>query len=293
MLRIEKQQMTKTKQVVVNDTSIENINLSSDDNNDSVKKQLDFSRNSMPKQLKSNDENSHPNIPPLNINRVVLAKSRPSANIIPYGNLRKDQMQKSEPQKKSPNNNELLDILCADPMTHRKIEEIIRPFSNDKSSKTNSDKESIENPTQNKIGEGRSIFLQNSARQSSIHLSSHVDFNLLGSGSTENWDNVSLENKLMLSKSRIYGQNLYSWTSENKFEKSGQTLELSEDEENKIEDDEAFLFISQINKSANWMSKIKNNISQLFLKCILRNLQIRNSSKQYIDSTEIIFGRSI
>lgn len=144
ILKFEKQQLTKTQQVIINDTSIDNINYNSDENNETVKKQLDFSQNSSLKKADNNEENIHPNIPPLNINRAISDKSKILSNRIPIGNMRLDQIQKSEPQKKSPNDNELIFVQWPIPMTHRKLEEAnLGSSSNDKSNKnTKSDKHS-------------------------------------------------------------------------------------------------------------------------------------------------------
>ena len=105
------------------------------------------------------------------------------------------------------------------------------------------------------MGETGSAFLQ-----SSINLSSHIDYNLSASDSAENADTGSQKSKFMYSKSGINSKLFKAAVLEDNFMKSRHTLELSEDDEDKIEEDDALLFISNLSQSANCMSKIKNAV---------------------------------
>lgn len=85
--RLEQKASNYTQQVVVNDSSIENIQCTDDDNQDTVRKHLNFHQSSDEERLEEiDDENTHPNIPPLKTDRTVREESgKSSYNKIPLG----------------------------------------------------------------------------------------------------------------------------------------------------------------------------------------------------------------
>lgn len=144
-------------------------------------------------------------------------------------------------------------------MTHRKLEEANSgTLSNDRSNKnTKSGKHSTGKNIIKGVCETGSAF-----NQSSLNLSSHLDYNLSASDSAENADTGSQKSKFMYSKSGLHSKFSKTGTLEDNFMNSRHTLELSEDDEDKIEEDDAFLFISNVSASANCMSKLKNSVKK-------------------------------
>lgn len=176
-MKFEKKNMNYTEQIVVNDSSLDNIHETSDDNNDSVKRQLKFYPKVPPIQCSvSHEENTHPNVAQLKTDRTSQNKEGLSnKNKIPLALSKRAMIQNSAPQNKSKNEEEFLDVLFSKSNTRRPKEESKeRSISNDKSSNkagsnhSNGSKFIVQRITDSGFG----------SLQSSIHLSSHLSYNL-------------------------------------------------------------------------------------------------------------------
>ena len=114
-----------------------------------------------------------------------------------------------------------------------------------------------------KLGDTGWALFQSTEKFSSINLSSHFDYNLSASESVENADTGSQRNKLKLNKSKLNHYQFDLNPREDKFHQSGHTLEFSEDDEEKI-DEEALFLISEANSSVEYFSQLKQSTSEKF-----------------------------
>jgi hypothetical protein len=85
--RFEQKASNYTQQVVINESSIEKIQYTDDDNQDTVRKHLNFHQSSDEEKMEEmDDENTHPNMPPLKTDRTVReGNGKSSYNKIPLG----------------------------------------------------------------------------------------------------------------------------------------------------------------------------------------------------------------
>jgi hypothetical protein len=189
--KFEKKNLNYTQQVFVHDSSLDNIHETSDDNNESVRRHLDFRQKVTIKPRKvSVEENSHPNAVSLKTDRTVREKDKKGQlSKIPLGASKRVQIQNSAPQNKS-NDDDLLDVLFNNSGAAKKAEETKeRSISNDRSSnKAGSNKSFGSKIYVQKINDHGNGSLQSSINLTSVQLSSYISLNYSGSDSAGNQD---------------------------------------------------------------------------------------------------------
>lgn len=186
----------------------------------------------------SDEENSHPNFQPIMTDRTESENlDKFYVNKIPKGNSKYSEILNSAPHSKSKDATCLDNMIINDPKTYRNLEEErIRSLSNDtKPNFSNSDGHKIV-MKKDELGQ--------SSLKSSVHLSSHLTFNLSESAYLQD----SYESKKRLSQSNLSNSNIPKYSYNSDYLKcSGHTLEYSEDNDEVC--DEESISIADMNNS--------------------------------------------
>ena len=225
--KFEQKDSNYIQQVEARDSSVENIQFTDDEKPESVRKHLDFRQNT-DLNREDSDENCHPNMNPLKTDRTVQEGEKlHQYNKIPLGSVRREKVQKSAPRK-SKWDDEFMNAIFSNSSKRRDQEENnSRSISNDKnSSKAGSTHSNGSKFVVQKINESARGSLQ-----SSIHLSSHMSYNLSASDSAGAMDSSWIDDKRKLKNSNIGDIKVAAFNMDDELLKSGCTLELSEDDE--------------------------------------------------------------